>query len=111
MTESGHIWRFMIDPTPVVPVGGTLPTVGTVIVSSLRMYHSSDESYTPEDGPAPHSLSILLPAGALLGNSLAAVDFDGDGCNEGLLVGAWKYGTGNVGAVLAAKFLSDGLGD
>lgn len=69
--------------------GATLPTVGTPIDGSLHHYTRMGGVRSTETNSLGVSLGISYGTNADAGHTAAAVDFDGDGCSEGVVVGVF----------------------
>ena len=79
--------------------------IGSPLIPTLRMFHADGQSGIANDLlPLAESIGVEVTNQGDFGAALAAVDVDGDGCSESLLVGAAKFGGDESGAVVAITF-------
>lgn len=85
-----------------------MPTVGTPIDGTLHYYTRTSGVRSTETNSLGFSLGIPYSTNADAGHTAAAVDFDGDGCSEGVVVGVFDLNGNSDGGIISATFRAGG---
>ena len=106
----GGAFRFAVGRDPISPQGSNFPTVGHPDFATMRVYYFGSTTTGIPNGMLRRFQSpalTLVGNNDIFGHGIANVDFDGDGCQEGILLGSFRHDS-NKGAILAFATLANG---